>query len=45
MVSGEGNAGELTVKNSMSNYQKKQLCPCSTLFLYISLPLFCTSTT
>ena len=24
---------------------KKQLCTCSTLFLYISLPLFCTTTT
>ena len=24
---------------------KKQLCSCSTLFLYISLPLFCTTTT
>ena len=23
---------------------KKQLCTCSTLFLYISLPLFCTTT-
>ena len=30
-----------TVKNnSRSNWQKKQLCTCSTLFLYISLPLF-----
>ena len=24
---------------------KKQLCTCSTFFLYISLPLFCTTTT
>ena len=24
---------------------RKQLCMCSTLFLYISLPLFCTTTT
>ena len=36
-----------TVKNSnRSNQQKKQLIStCSTLFLYISLPLFCTTTT
>ena len=41
MLGGEGNKnGE---KNSnRSNQQKKQLCTCSTLFLYISLPLFCT---
>ena len=26
--------------NNRSNQQKKQLCTCSTLFLYISLPLF-----
>ena len=26
--------------NNRSNKQKKQLCTCSTLFLYISLPLF-----
>ena len=31
--------------NNRSNQQKKQLCTCSTLFLYISLPLFCTTTT
>ena len=45
MLSGEGNAGERWKNNSKSNQQKKQLCTCSTLFLYISLPLFCTTTT
>ena len=35
-----------SVKNkNRSNQQKKQLCTCSTLFLYISLPLFCKTTT
>ena len=32
-------------KNNRSNKQKKKLCTCSTPFLYISLPLFCTTTT
>ena len=39
MLSGEGN------ENGEKQLAKKQLCTCSTLFLYISLPLFCTTTT
>ena len=46
MLSGEGMQRRRTVKNkNRSNQQKKELCTCSTLFLYISLPLFCTTTT
>ena len=46
MLSREGNAGERwkTTKGLISK-TKKQLCTCSWLFLYISLPLFCTTTT
>ena len=33
-----------TVKNNNRSNQQKQLCMCSTLFLYISQPLFCTTT-
>ena len=44
MLSGEGNAGERW-KTTIGLISKKQLCTCSTLFLYISLPLFCTTTT
>ena len=43
MLSGEGN--ENGEKTTIGLISKKQLCPCSTLFLYISLPLFCTTTT
>ena len=44
MLSGEGNEnGEKTTIGLITN--KKQLCTCCTLFLYISLPLFCTTTT
>ena len=32
-------------KNTRSDEQKNKLCTCSTLFLYISLPLFYTTTT
>ena len=48
MLSGEGN--ENGENNNRSNKPKKtkqtktKLCTCSTLFLYISLPLFCTTT-
>ena len=45
MLSGEGNAGERW-KTTIGLISKKQLCKCSTLFLYISLPLlYCTITT
>ena len=45
MLSGKGMHRRKTVKsNNRSNWQK-QLCTCSTLFLCISLPLFCTTTT
>ena len=44
MLSGEGNAGERW-KTTIGLISKKQLCTCSTLFLYISLLLFCTTTT
>ena len=45
MLSGEGNAGERW-KTTIGLISKKQLCTCSTLFLYISLPLlYCTITT
>ena len=44
MLSGEGNARERW-KTTIGLISKKQLCTCSTLFLYISLPLFCTTTT
>ena len=44
MLSSEGNEnGENTKMGLIS--KKKQLYTCSTLFLYISLPLFCTTTT
>ena len=43
MLSGEGN--EKDNKTTIGPISKKQLCTCSTLFLYISLPLFCTTTT
>ena len=45
MLSGEGNAGECWKTTIGLISKKKQLCTCSTLFLYISLPLFCTTTT
>ena len=41
MLSGEGMQGRKTVKNINRSNQQKQLCTRSTLFLYISLPLFC----
>ena len=40
MLNSEGMLSRKTVKNN-----NRQLCTCSTLFLYISLPLFCTTTT
>ena len=43
MLSGEDN--ENGEKTTISLISKKQLCTCSTLFSYISLPLFCTTTT
>ena len=43
MLSGEGDAGERW-KTTIGLISKKQLCTCSTLFLYISMPLFCTTT-
>ena len=44
MLSGEGNGnGEKTTIGLISN--KKQFCACSTLFLHVCLPLFCTTTT
>ena len=45
MLSGEGNAAERGKTTIGLIAKKKQLCTCSTLFLYISLPLFCTTTT
>ena len=45
MLSGEGNAAERGKTTIGLIAEKKQLCTCSTLFLYISLPLFCTTTT
>ena len=42
MLSGDGN--EKGPKKSVGLISK-QLCTCSTLFLFISLPLFCTTTT
>ena len=45
MLSGEGMQRRKTVKNNNRSNQQKQLCTCSTLFSYISLPLFCTTTT
>ena len=44
MLSGEGNAGERWKTTIGLISKKKQLCTCSTLFLYISLPLFCATT-
>ena len=44
MLSGEGDAGERW-KTTICLISKKQLCTCSRLFWYISLPLFCTTTT
>ena len=43
MLSGDGNENEK--KKTIGLISKKQLCTCSTLFVYISLPLFCTTTT
>ena len=45
MLSGEGMHPRKTVKNNNRANQQKQLCTCSTLSLYISLPLFCKITT
>ena len=44
MLRGEGNAGERW-KTTIGLIRKKQLFTCSPVFLYISLPLFCTTTT
>ena len=44
MLSGGGNAGERW-KTTIGVISKKKLCTCSTLFLYISLPLSCMTTT
>ena len=49
MLNGDGNDNGKSI--NISNEQKKnqqqrqQLCKCSTVFLYISLPLFCTIST
>ena len=43
MLNDEGNAGERW-KQQWIQLAKKQLCTCSTLFLFISLPLFWTTT-
>ena len=44
MLSGrEGN--ENSEKTTIGLISKKKLCSCRVLFLYISLPLFCTTTT
>ena len=40
MLSGEGNAGEWWKTTMGVISKKKQLCTCSTLFLYFSLPSF-----
>ena len=46
MLSGEGNAAERWKTTiGLMKSGKKQLCTCSTLFLYISLLSFCTTTT
>ena len=45
MLSGKGMHRRKTVKNNNRSNWQKQLCTCSTLFLCISLPLFCTTTT
>ena len=45
MLSGEGNAGERWKTAIGLISKKKQLCTCCSLFLHISLPLFCTTTT
>ena len=45
MLSREGNAGERWKTTIGLFSKKKQLCTCSSLFLYISLPLFRTTTT
>ena len=42
-ISGERN--ENSEKTTIGLISKKALCSCSTLFLYISLPLFCTTAT
>ena len=44
MLSGEGKARERQKTTIALISTKKQLCTCSTLFLYISLPFFCTTT-
>ena len=43
MLNDEGNSGERW-KQQWIQLAKKQLCTCSTLFLFISLPLFWTTT-
>ena len=43
MLSGEGNEND--EKTEIGQISKKQLCTCSTFSLYISLPLFCMTTT
>ena len=43
MLSGEGN--ENGEKQRKVQLAKKQLCTCNTLYLNISLPLFCTTST
>ena len=46
MLRREGNAGERWKTTiGLISKKKKQLCTCSSPFLYISLPLFCTTTT
>ena len=47
MLSGKGNENgkKKTTKTTIGLISKKQLCTCSTLFLYISLPLSCKTVT
>ena len=45
MLSGESNSGQRWKTAILLIMQKKRLCMCRMLFLYISLLLFCTTTT
>ena len=45
MLSGESNSGQRWKTAILLIMQKKRLCMCRILFLYISLLLFCTTTT
>ena len=45
MLSSEGINVREQWKTTIGPWAKKQLCTCCTLFLYVSLPLFCTTST